>query len=244
MRKSESRVNILGVGFDNISKTDAVEYAFSLMKEHKALYIVTPNPEIVMHAREDEAVLSAICDAELVIPDGVGIIYGARILGTPMKERIPGIDFTTALLEKMNEEGRSVFLFGSKPGIAEKAAENILSQFPELIIAGTNDGYFSDDEPIIKKINASKPDLLMVCLGSPKQEKWMHRNASRLDAGILIGAGGSLDVFSGTVERAPLLWRKLGLEWFHRLLREPWRIGRMMNLPKFLFTVIFSRIRG
>lgn len=244
MSKKFSRVEILGVPFDNITKAEAVDHAFALQAEHKARYVVTPNPEIVMLARDDAGMLSAVKDAELVIADGIGIIYGAKILGTPMKDRIPGIDFTTALMEKMNAEGRSLFLFGSKPGVAEKAAENLAQKFPNIKMVGTNDGYFTDDEPIIEKINAAKPDLMLVCLGAPKQEKWMQANAHRLDVGIMVGAGGSLDVFAGVVERAPEVWQKLGLEWLHRLLKQPSRIGRMMKLPKFIFAVIFNRIRG
>ena len=244
MSEKFCRVEILGVPFDNITKEQAVDHAFALQPEHKAYYVVTPNPEIVMLARDDEGMLSAAKEAELVIADGIGVIYGARILGTPLIDRIPGIDFTSALMEKMNREGRSLFLFGSKPGVAEKAAENLSVKYPNIKIVGTNDGYFTDDEPIIEKINAAKPDLMLVCLGAPKQEKWMQKNAHRLDVGIMVGAGGSLDVFAGVVERAPEVWQRLGLEWLHRLLKDPKRIGRMMKLPKFIFAVIFKRFRG
>lgn len=238
------RIDVLGVGFDNITMVEAVEKAYELQSEHKGYYVVTPNPEIVMLAREDPDMASAVENAALVIPDGIGVIYGAKILGTPLKEKIPGIDFTSALLEKMQTEGRSVFLFGSKPGVAEKAMENLSAKYPGLKFVGTNDGYFKDDAPIIEKINAAKPDLLLVCLGAPKQEKWMMTNADKLDVGLMIGAGGSLDVFAGVVERAPEFWQKLGLEWLHRLLKEPRRIGRMMRLPKFLILVIIKKIRG
>lgn len=244
MTNKERRVEILGVGFDNISKENAIEYILSLMPAHNAEYIVTPNPEIVMMARKNASLSSAIENACLVIPDGIGIMYGAKILGKPIKERIPGIDFTSALFERMAEEGKSAFLFGAKPGVAEKAAQNISSQFPGIVISGYCDGYFSDDAPIIERINTAKPDFLMVCLGCPKQELWMQTNASKLDVGVMIGAGGSLDVFSGEVERAPMAWRKLGLEWLHRLLKDPKRINRMAVLPKFLLAVIFSRFRG
>ena len=244
MINKEARVDILGVGFDNISKADAIDYILSIMPDHNAEYIVTPNPEIVMLARKDASLASAIEKACLVIPDGIGIMYGAKILRKTIKERIPGIDFTSSLFERMVEEGKSVFLFGAKPGVAEKAAENISAQFPGIVISGFCDGYFSDDAPIIEKINAAKPDFLMVCLGCPKQELWMQTNAAKLDVGVMIGAGGSLDVFSGTVERAPMAWRKLGLEWLHRLLKDPKRIRRMAVLPKFIFAVIFSRFRG
>ena len=241
MSEKFSHVDILGVGFDNLKKNEAVDHAFTLQTEHKGYYVVTPNPEIVMLAREDEGMMSAVKDAELVITDGIGIIYGARILGKPLKDRIPGIDFTTALLEKMNEQGRSLFLFGSKPGVAEKAAENLAAKYSNVKIVGTNDGYFKDDAPIIEKINAAKPDLMLVCLGAPKQEKWMQANAHRLDVGIMVGAGGSLDVFAGVVERAPEAWQKMGLEWLYRLLKEPKRIGRMMKLPKFLIGTMIHK---
>lgn len=244
MINKQARVDIYGVGFDNISKSDALNFVLSLMQDHSAQYIVTPNPEIVMKARNDREFAAAIDSAGLVIADGVGIMYAAKILGKKLKERIPGIDLSSALFEKMATEGKSVFLFGAKPGIAELAAKNITEKFPGLIIAGTNDGYFTDDKPIINKINDAKPDLLLVCLGFPKQELWMKSNAPFLDVGVMIGAGGSLDVFSATVARAPLIWRKLGLEWLHRLIKEPKRIKRMTVLPKFLFAVIFSRFRG
>ena len=143
-------------------------------------------------------------------------------------------------MERMAKEERSVFLFGSKPGVAEKAEENLKRRFPGLRFAGTNDGYFKDDAPIVEKINAASPDLLLVCLGAPKQEKWMRDNAPKLDVGLMIGAGGSLDVFAGVAERAPEAWQKAGLEWLYRLMKEPKRIGRMAVLPKFLLCALFQ----
>ena len=196
-----------------------------------------------MLCREDAETAAAVEAASLVIADGIGVIHGAKILGTPLKQKLPGIDFTTALMERMAGKGRSVFLFGAKPGVAEAAAEKLQKRFPGLIIAGTNNGYFSGDAPIVSKINAAKPDLLLVCLGAPKQEKWMFSHTGELDVGLMIGAGGSLDVFAGTVERAPEKWQRAGLEWLYRLLKEPSRLGRMMKLPQFLFLVCAQRFR-
>lgn len=235
------KIDVLGVAFDNLTMDEAVERAWTVMNERRAAYVVTPNPEIVMRCRADAEAKAAVDGAALTIPDGIGVIYGARMLNTPLKEKIPGIDFTSKLLERMAGEGRCVFLFGSKPGVAEAAAERLRAQYPGLRVAGTNDGYFTDDAPIVEKINAAAPDLLLVCLGAPKQEKWMHARAPQLDVGLMIGAGGSLDVFAGTAERAPEGWRKAGLEWLYRLLREPSRIGRMMALPEFLLTVPFQK---
>ena len=238
------RINILGVGFDSLTMDEAVSRGMALMAEKKAAYVVTPNPEIVMLAREDPALLNAVRDAALVLPDGIGVVKGARILGTPLKEKIPGIDFATNLMAKMSESGQKLFLLGAKPGVAELAAAALQERFPGLAICGTNDGYFQDDAPVIEKINAVQPDLLLVCLGAPKQELWMQTNASRLSVGLMAGLGGSLDVFSGVTERAPEIWQKLGLEWLHRLLKEPSRAKRMSNLPKFVFAVLGKRISG
>lgn len=223
---------------------EAQQSACLLMAEKRSAYVVTPNPEIVMLCRENAELLSAVESASLVISDGIGVVLGAKILGTPLREKIPGIDFAQALMARMAEKGLSVFLLGAKPGIAEKAAEALENQHPGLIIAGVNDGYFSDDAPVLAKINASSPDLLLVCLGSPKQELWMKNNASRLNVGLMAGLGGSLDVFAGVVERAPEAWQRLGLEWLHRLLKEPSRAKRMTNLPKFGFAVIGRRLSG
>ena len=124
------------------------------------------------------------------------------------------------------------------------AGERMRQQFPGLIICGTHDGYFQDDAPIIEEINALQPDLLLVCLGAPKQELWMHRNRPVLKVGLMAGLGGSLDVFAGTVKRAPVFFQKFGLEWFYRLVKEPWRFKRMMKLPKFLFACIGKKMKG
>ena len=238
------RIDVLGTKFDDLTMDEALDCAEKLMEERRAAYVVTPNPEIVMCCREDPAAAAAVDGASLVIADGIGVIYGAKILGTPLKAKLPGIDFTCGLFSRLAQRSGKVFLFGSRPGIAESAAENIKKDYPGLEIVGTNDGYFTDDAPIIEKINAARPDLLLVCLGAPKQEKWMQANAKKLDAGLMIGAGGSLDVFAGAVERAPEKWQKAGLEWLYRLLKEPKRIGRMMKLPEFLFLVIRKKIRG
>ncbi len=237
------RINVLGVEFDNMSMREAVDAALQSIQTRCGGWIVTPNPEIVMLCRENPQLAQAVANAQLVIPDGIGVIYGAKILGTPLKEKLPGIDFASALMAELAKVNGSVYLFGAKPGVAEKAADYLRNAYPGLVLCGTHDGYFSDDAPIIADINEKKPDLLLVCLGAPKQELWMQTHASELDAGLMIGLGGSLDVFAGVVQRAPVLWQKLGLEWLYRLLKEPKRIGRMMKLPQFLFTVIGQKLR-
>ena len=235
------KIDVLGVAFDNVTMEEALDAAYAMQGDKHSAYVVTPNPEIVMCCRADAEAAEAVRHAALTIPDGIGVIYGAKILKTPLKEKIPGCDFTLALLDRMQAEERSVFLLGAKPGVADLAVLKLHEQFPKLRFVGTNDGYFRDDAPVIEKINAASPDLLLVCLGAPKQEKWMYRNAGNLHVGLMIGAGGSLDVFAGTAERAPEGWQKAGLEWLYRLLKEPKRIGRMMVLPKFMITVCLKR---
>ena len=239
-----SRTDVLGVGFDNVTKAEAVERALELIDAREGRYVVTPNPEIVMLAKENPALKEALAGADIVLPDGAGIVKGAAILGRPMKEKVPGIDFACGVMARLAERGGSVYLFGAKPGVAEAAAETLRTKFPGLVISGTSDGYFSDDGPIIEKIKDAAPDFLLVCLGAPKQELWMAKMSGKLLVGLMVGLGGSLDVFAGPVKRAPEAWQKLDLEWLYRLLKEPRRIGRMMKLPLFVIEAAGERLRG
>lgn len=238
------RIDVLGVKFDNVTMDEAVAAAWALLERDGCDYVVTPNPEIVMSCRSDPEVAAAVAGAAMAIPDGIGVIYGAKLLKTPLKEKVPGCDFTLLLLEKMAEAGKSVFILGGKPGVADLAAEKLGERLPGLRFVGTGDGYFQDVGPVIEKINAAAPDLLLVCLGAPKQEKWMHAHAAELYVRLMIGAGGSVDIYAGTVQRAPEAWCNAGLEWLYRLLKEPKRIGRQMALPKFMFKVLGAALRG
>ena len=231
------RIDVLGVGFDNLTLKEAVEAGMDLVRAPGAHYVVTPNPEIVEVCREDPAVMDIVNRADLVLPDGIGVIKGAAMLGTPLKGKVPGIEFAAGLLGKLAKEGRSVYLLGAKPGVAELAGKRLSGQYPGLKIAGTHDGYFQEDAPVVEDIRASGADVVLVCLGAPKQEKWMAKNGADTGAHLLCGLGGSLDVFAGVVERAPKFWCDHGLEWLYRLLKEPRRAGRMMKLPLFLVHV-------
>ncbi|MBR1689479.1 MAG: WecB/TagA/CpsF family glycosyltransferase [Oscillibacter sp.] len=231
------RIDVLGVGFDDLTMDEAVERGMALLRAPGAHYVVTPNPEIVEICRERPEVAQAVNGADLVLPDGIGVIKGAAMLGTPLKERTPGIEFAARLMERMAADGRSLYLLGAKPGVAEAAAEKLAEQYPGLSIAGTHDGYFQEDGPVLQAIRQSGAEVVFVCLGAPKQELWMVKNGADTGARLLCGLGGSLDVFAGTVERAPKFWCDHGLEWFYRLCREPKRLGRMMKLPLFLVHV-------
>lgn len=238
-----SRIDVLGVGFDALTRNGTIELAKRLIDEHASAYMVTPNPEIVMQTWESEEVCEAVNGADIVIPDGIGVVKAAKILGTPLNERLPGIEIAAEILKYIAESGKSAFLLGAKPGVAEMAAEQMKKDFPGINICGTNDGYFKDDGPVVEKINALKPDFLLVCLGAPKQELWMAGNREKLDVGLMAGLGGTLDVYAGTVKRAPLFWQKLNLEWFYRCLKEPVRFKRIYKLPLFLLKALAKRLR-
>ena len=231
------RINVLGVGFDNVTMKEAVARGTELLGQPGTHYVVTPNPEIVEVCRENPEAMRAVNGADLVLADGIGVVKGARMLGTPLKTKVPGIEFAAGLMEEMAAKGMSLYLLGAKPGVAETAGKRLAEKYPGLTIAGTHDGYFQDDGPVIEAIRNSGADAVFVCLGAPKQELWMARNGSATNARLLCGLGGSLDVFAGTVKRAPRFWSDHGLEWFYRLCKEPRRIGRMMKLPLFLVHV-------
>lgn len=233
----ELRINVLGVGFDNVTMDEAVARGLDLLEKGGGQYVVTPNPEIVEVCRESPEALAAVNGAALVLPDGIGIIKGAAMLGTPLKEKTPGIEFAERLMTEMSKQDKSLYLLGAKPGIAERAAVRLMTQYPGLKIAGTHDGYFQEDAPVVQSIADSHADVVFVCLGAPKQELWMAKNAAATGAKLLCGLGGSLDVFAGEVSRAPAFWSNHGLEWFYRLCKEPRRIGRMIKLPLFLLHV-------
>ena len=236
------RNEIMGVSFDNLTLAEAIWKGADLAAGPGFSYVVTPNPEIVNMGREMPDYRDILNNAALVLPDGIGVIHAAKILGTPLKERVPGIDFATGLLSELEQSGGRLFLLGAKPGVADQAAENLKKKYPKLTICGTNDGYFKkegeENDKVIEKINASGADVLFVCLGAPTQEKWIYTNRSKLNTTVLLGLGGSLDGYAGVVKRAPKLFIKLGLEWFYRLLCEPWRFKRMLKLPKFYLGTI------
>ena len=231
------RVDVLGVGFDNLTLDEAVARGMELVCREGTHYVVTPNPEIVEVCRENPAARDAVNGADLVLPDGVGVVKGAAMLGTPLKEKTPGIEFAAGLMGKMAQQGKSLYLLGAKPGVAELAGQRLTQRYPGLRIAGTHDGYFKEDGLVVEAIRQSGADVVFVCLGAPKQELWMAKNGSATGAHLLCGLGGSLDVFAGVVARAPKFWSDHGLEWFYRLCKEPRRIGRMMKLPLFLVHV-------
>ena len=238
------KTDIMGIAFDNVTMQEALDKASAILQGDRTCYAVTPNAEIAYEAMKDESLRALINGADLVLPDGAGVVLASKLLKTPLKQKVAGVDFADRLLSILEKTGGGLFLLGGKPGIAELAAQKMLEKHPKLHICGMNDGYFKDEAPIIEKINAARPDVLFVCLGAPKQELFMKRHQNDLSCRLMIGLGGSLDSFAGTVKRAPKWMIKANLEWLYRLYKEPKRFGRMLRLPKYLWAVVCRRIRG
>lgn len=240
------RLRVLGIPVDPVTMEQAMERFDRIRKAAGCSLIATPNSEIVILAGKNAELRRAIEEAELVIPDGIGLVYASRILGQPLKERVTGIDFLERALERLAAAGGSAYFLGGRPGVAEKAAAAMEARYPGLRIAGVRDGYFPDteEENVIATINAAGADLLCVALGAPKQELFIQRNKERLRAAAAVGVGGSFDVFAGEVKRAPRFYREHGLEWLYRLVQQPVRIRRAAALPLFMVRVLLSRRGG
>ncbi len=235
-------INILGVHIDRLTQAQALEKLTGFLATPQTDYVFTPNSEIIQMAYKDTAFAALLNSASMNTADGIGVVYASKILGMPLKERVAGFDLMCAFMGVCEEKGARVFLFGSKEGVAKEAADELMRRHPRLNICGMRNGYFTaeDNNSIIEEMNAANPDVILVCLGAPKQEKWIFDNAAKLSAKILMGCGGSLDVLAGRVERAPEKWQKAGLEWAYRLKKEPKRFWRMTALPKFGLTVLFK----
>ncbi len=242
--ESMKTVDILGVQVASCTLVQAREAVFNMLQEDKLHMVFTPNSEIVMLARKNKPFQDILNRADLCTADGIGVVYGAKLLGTPIPERVAGFDLLTDVLQ--HGDGISIYLFGSKPGVADKAKKEILHRFTGIEIVGVQNGYFDEkqEQAIIADIREKRPDILLVCLGAPKQEEWIWRHQEELGAKVAMGLGGSLDVLAGEVKRAPEFFIKLGLEWLYRLLKEPKRIIRMMALPHFLLVVLKEKWSG
>lgn len=235
--------NILGVKIDRVTMKEAVERIAEMIRQPKPHLVVTANSEMVMIANRDPLLYEIIERADLVVPDSIGVIWASRILKQPLSERVPGIELMQALLAESAARGWCVFLLGADPGIAEQAARVIAAQYKGINIVGTHHGFFTQAElqSVLDKIKASRPDILFIALGVPKQEKFAAAHLANLGVPVALGVGGSFQVLAGKVKRAPYWMRRMGLEWLYRIVRQPARIGRAAVLPQFVVWVLLER---
>ena len=237
------KTNILGVEFDNISFDQTQEKIWEFIQGNKPKSLYTPNPEIVMRARKDPDFMEVLNRGDLVIPDSVGIVLASRFGQNKIPRRVTGYDTVQALFARIKNTDKTVYFYGAPPGVAELAKAKMEEEHKGLKIIGVSHGFI--DEPdqarMIDEIKALKPDILIVGLGAPKQERWIERHKDNLPCKLLIGAGGSFDGMSGRIPRVPKFIGDIGLEWLYRLIREPSRFKRQLQLPLFMLVVIKER---
>ncbi|GEN81790.1 acetylglucosaminyldiphosphoundecaprenol acetyl-beta-D-mannosaminyltransferase [Sporosarcina luteola] len=229
---------ILGVDVNTENYDELIPKLFQNIDAQKKSLVVAINPEKLMKAKDDPALKALLNRAEFQIPDGIGVIIASKLQKGNIKSRVTGVDTMDRIVREAARTGKSIFLYGAKPGVAETAAAKLIETYPNLQVAGTQDGYEKDERKVISKINEAKPDILFVAMGSPKQELWIEEHRENLHPILYQGVGGSFDVLAGNIKRAPAAFQKVGAEWLYRLLLEPSRLKRQMNLPKFLFEII------
>jgi len=237
-------IELAGVKVDNVTLAESLGKLEEFVAEKTPRLIVTPNPEMIVAAQEDEELFNILNNAHLRLPDGISMVVVSRILRTPLRERVTGIDFLLSAVERVAQKGYRIYLLGSAPGVAEKAARNLESGYPGIRISGTYHGFFksSEDPQVIEKIKKAQPDILFAGLGAGRQEKWLAAHLNELNIPVSMGVGGSFDVIAGKKQRAPGWVRALYIEWLYRLLTEPQRWRRQLALPKFLYLTLIKSL--
>lgn len=238
-------VKILDLPFIAESRKTILDLIAKRVENEEKTFIITANAEIAMYARENKEYLELTKKSNYIVADGIGIVKGAKILNENIPERIPGIDLMMDMLEYGNNNEKKVYFYGAKPETIEKMVDILKNKYPKLNIVGYHHGYYDDlDNKIMNEVIELKPDYVFVAKGCPLQDEWIIKVLDNVDKGIFMGVGGSFDVISGNVKRAPKVWQKLNLEWLYRLLGNPQRIGRYVALPKFVLEVIKDRRRN
>lgn len=231
----------LGVNVSPLNYEEIIADLRERIEAGKQSTIIAVNPEKVIGAERNGELRELINSSTYQIPDGVGILLASKLKGGSISSRVTGVDMMERLIRFAAEEHHKVFLYGAKEDVVSQAKANLEAKYPGLDISGYENGYEQDQEKVVSKINESKATLLFVAMGSPKQELWIRENMSKLDVKVFQGVGGSFDVFAGKVQRAPLFFRKLGIEWLYRLAKEPKRLKRQLALPRFLLKILSSK---
>lgn len=237
------KVNVLGVNFDNKTFNQFQNAFVERINNHQSTFVVTANPEIVMAANENPVFMKILQeDADYITADGIGIVKAAKMLKTPLPERVTGYDLFTWLMSLANERGLKVFLIGAKPAVIHQVQAKVAKEYSNINLVGAEDGYFKEDlDMVARRIQRTEPDLVFAALGYPKQEKLLAILRRNEVPALMMGVGGSFDVFAGVVKRAPDAFQKSHLEWFYRLVTNPTRFKRMLVLPQFAIRVLQSK---
>lgn len=234
------KVRIYGVPISKMSMKQTVAYLTNVIEQRQPHQVITANPIMVMAAQDDPAYLSMMQRAELIVPDGTGVVWAAKYVGEPVVERVPGYDLIHELMKVGESKSWKVYLLGASNEVIQEAAEKLRNAYPGIKLVGVRDGYFKDeqDAQVIQDIVDAAPDILLVGRSAANQEPWIGKYKQQIGVPVMMGVGGSFDVLSGKLKRAPVLFQKLRLEWFYRLMQEPWRYKRMLLLPQFALKVM------
>ena len=235
--------SLLGVRVDDVTYEEALEQVERCIQSGSLCQIATVNVEFIMEARHNPAFRHALAEARLCVPDSVGVAWALRRSGRRLRERVAGVDLVERIAARAPEEGWRIFFLGAVPGVAERAASVLAERYPGLEIAGCYAGspQPEDETAIVQRIQTSRPDVLLVAYGAPRQDLWIARNQARIGVAVAMGVGGSFDYIAGVTRRAPAWVRRAGLEWLHRLIRQPWRLRRQMVIPRFVLLVLLGR---
>jgi N-acetylglucosaminyldiphosphoundecaprenol N-acetyl-beta-D-mannosaminyltransferase len=234
--KTLKKIKLLGIDVTDATSNEVLEFIVTgLRKSTEKYYVVTPNPELLVIANNDNHYKNILNGAKLALPDGVGVMIAAKLLSMPLKERIHGVDLVENLCNRVSDWPITVGFLGAGPGVAEKTAECLIKKYPGLHV-----GLVAQEWS--EALKSKKVDILFVAFGSPKQEIWIADNLNKIPAKVVVGVGGSFDFISGKVPRAPKFVRNLGLEWLFRLIIQPWRIKRQLSLLEFIYLVIREKL--
>jgi N-acetylglucosaminyldiphosphoundecaprenol N-acetyl-beta-D-mannosaminyltransferase len=241
----EPKVRLMGVPVHDVTTEETVQLVTRWIASGEPHQVATVNPEFLMRARTDPGFREILNRATLCLPDGVGVVWAARLRGEPLRERVAGSDLVPRLAQEAADLGWRVFFLGAAPGVAERAAQILADRYPGLQIAGCYAGSPADAEApaIIKRIIEGRTDLLFVAYGAPNQDLWLAQHLAATEAPVGIGVGGTFDFITGRSRRAPTWIQRVGLEWLYRLIREPWRWRRQLALPHFALLVLLGRDR-
>lgn len=243
----EERLNVFGVPVGVLTFDQSLNRALDFALDHgRTKYVVAINPEKVMAARRDPKLADFLRRADLPVPDGIGVVAAAKILYGVKLERVPGVELMEAICRESGKRGIKIFLYGAKEEVNAEAVKRLQERYPDIVVAGRQNGYLPEErfDELVTRINSSGADVLFLGLGSPRQENWINRYGDSLKVGLCMGVGGSFDALTGKVKRAPLSWRRMNLEWLYRLLQQPTRFSRQLNLFVFGLDVVWLKLKN